>query len=85
MKIGGSRQRAVDSVADMPDHPLPDAVALRDRASGRFLASGGVWTTDESEALRLDEREAADVLRRFACEPHALDLVRLEDSTLAVA
>ena len=69
----------------MAEHHFPAAVALRDRASGRFLASGAAWTTDEAQALRLAEHEAADVRRRFVCERDGVDLVALEGETLAVA
>ena len=69
----------------MSERPLPTVVALRDRASGRFLAVGPSWSDDPSEALLLDERAAADVVRRFACEPEGVEVVAPVDAGRAVA
>jgi hypothetical protein len=59
----------------MSDRPYRPVVALRDRASGRYLGQGAQWSADADGALLLDEVEAAGVVRRFACEPGALELV----------
>ena len=66
----------------MSERPFPQIVALRDRASGRYLGAGAAWCAHAGDALRLEEAEAIDVVRRFACEPHAIELVpvdRLDD------
>ena len=54
---------------------LPPVVAVRDRASGRYLASGSSWSIEPEAALLLDEAEARTLLGRFACEPEAIELV----------
>ena len=59
----------------MSDRPYRPVVALRDRASGRYLGDGLQWSADAADALLLDRVEAASVVRRFACEPEALELV----------
>ena len=51
-------------------------VAVRDRASGRYLATGASWSADAADALLLDELEAVELLARFACEPDGMELVR---------
>jgi hypothetical protein len=50
-------------------------VALRDRASGCFLADGATWSSRVERALVLDRDEARELVRRFACEPDAIELV----------
>ena len=69
----------------MTERSSPTAVAVRQRASGRFLAVGATWTADEGEALVLDLRDAASVIARFVCEPDAVDVVALDRRCLAVA
>jgi hypothetical protein len=63
----------------MSERPFRNAVALRDRASGRYLGAGTIWCDDADGALVLDELEAAAVVRRFACEPEALELVPAQE------
>lgn len=63
----------------MSEHPFSPAVALRDRASGRFLVVGAMFTGDAEDALLLDATEASDVLRRFACEPSAVEVVGADE------
>ena len=53
----------------------PRPVALRDRATNRFLASGAEWSHDPRRALVVDESEAVSLVARFACEPEAVELV----------
>ena len=69
----------------MSERRFPETVAVRDRRSGRYLAHGANWTDDPSAALVVDGRAAADVVRRFACEPHALEVVAIADGCRAVA
>ena len=69
----------------MSERPFPTVVALRDRASGRFLAAGPSWSEDPAEALLVDERAAADLVRRFVCEAGAVELVAPVDAGRAVA
>ena len=59
----------------MPEHPRNDVVAVRDRASGRYLVAGPGWSARPSEALLLDEQEARGTIARFSCEPDAVELV----------
>lgn len=63
----------------------PAVVAVRDRATGRYLALGAAWTDDAAEALHLGPDAAATVVVRFACEPAALEVVAVEDACRAVA
>ena len=69
----------------MSERPITTAVALRDRASGRFLAPGAWWTDDDQLAVIVDAEEAEAVVRRFACEPDAIELVAAGDVRRAVA
>lgn len=69
----------------MSDRRFPTSVAIRDRASGRFLAVGAAWTSDEDGALVLGVEEAAEAVRRLACEAEALELVAAATDRLAVA
>ena len=69
----------------MAEHPITTAVAMRDRATGRFLAAGAWWTDDEHLAVVVDAEEAQAVVRRFACEPGAIELVASGDVRRAVA
>ena len=59
----------------MSERPLDQVVALRDRGSGRYLVAGAGWSTDAASAVLLAELEAIEVVRRFSCEPHAIELV----------
>ena len=58
-------------------------VAVRDRASGSYLASGASWTPNAAHALVLDESVARALVARFACEPDAVELV--DASSLSVS
>ena len=70
----------------MSERPITTAsVAVRERASGRFLATGAAWTDDERRALVIDEAEATALVRRFACERDAIELVALGERGRAVA
>lgn len=51
------------------------AVAVRDRASGRYLSVGATWSPDIGDALVLDPDDARRFVRRFACEVDAFELV----------
>ena len=51
------------------------AVAVRDRASGRYLSMGMTWSPDAGDAVLLDPDEARRFVRRFACEGDAIELV----------
>jgi hypothetical protein len=53
-------------------------VAVRDRATGHYLAAGPAWSPHGADALRLEPADAADWVRRFACEP-AVEVVDLTD------
>ena len=59
----------------MSERRIPPVVAVRDRASGRYLAAGATWTTRADAALVLEAAEAQAVIRRFACEPDGVELV----------
>ena len=60
-------------------------VAVRDRATGLFLAGGG-WVADGAGALVLARAEALELVRRFSCEPDGIELVDgAERRDLAVA
>jgi hypothetical protein len=59
----------------MSERPFPTAVALRDRASGRYLVESAAWSDDERDALLLDPTEAERIVVRFSCEPHAIEVV----------
>lgn len=59
----------------MSERPTTNVVALRDRASGRYLALGTRWSAEPADALLLDESEARAAVRRYACEPEAIELV----------
>jgi hypothetical protein len=59
-------------VSERPAFPV---VAVRDRASGRYLGAGATWTADADGALVLGRDEARALIGRFACEPDALELV----------
>lgn len=59
----------------MSERPFSVVVAVRDRASGRFLSAAAQWSDDLADALVLDAREAALWVRRFACEPQAVEVV----------
>jgi hypothetical protein len=54
---------------------IDGVVVVRERASGRYLASGITWTCDGDGALRLTAGDARELLRRFACEPDGVELV----------
>lgn len=62
----------------MSERSFSTAVAVRERASGRFLAAGAVWTEQQDQALVLEPREAAGIVRRFACEPDGIEVVGIE-------
>ena len=69
----------------MSERPITNAVAVRDRASGRYLAAGAWWTDDEQLAVIVDAEDAKAVVRRFACESGAIELVAAGDVRRAVA
>lgn len=69
------RSRRVGSFDGMSERPSSAAVALRERSSGRYLATGATWSADVVDAIVLEELEAREVVRRFACEPEAVELV----------
>jgi len=61
----------------------PRPVALRDRATNRYLASGAEWSPDVTRALVVEEAEALELVRRFACEPAAVELVETDHRAVA--
>jgi hypothetical protein len=61
----------------------PRPVTLRDRATNRYLASGAEWSPDATRALVVERAEAAELVRRFACEPWALELVETDQRAVA--
>jgi hypothetical protein len=61
----------------------PRPVALHDRATNRYLVSGAEWSLDVTRALVVDEAEAVELLRRFACEPAAVELVDADERAVA--
>ena len=63
-------------------------VALRDRATRHFLVAGAGWAAGEGHPLVLERDHAVELVRRFACEPDAVELVDVDDlaaADLAVA
>jgi hypothetical protein len=58
-------------------------VTLRDRATNRYLASGAEWSADVARALVVDRAEAVELVRRFACEPSAIELVAADERAVA--
>ena len=67
----------------MSEPTLRRGVAVRDRASGRYLGVGPRWSDDPTDALVLDEAEAVEIGRRFLCEPVAIELVTVERRAVA--
>jgi hypothetical protein len=61
----------------------PRPVTLRDRATNRYLASGAEWSPDVRRALVVERDEAAELVRRFACEPSAVELVEADQRAVA--
>jgi hypothetical protein len=61
----------------------PCPVALRDRATNRYLSSGAEWSPDARDALVLDRDDAVALLGRFACEPQAIELVDAAERAVA--
>ena len=61
----------------------PCPVALRDRATNRFLSSGAEWSHDATRALVVERDEAVALLQRFACEPDGVELVDVAERAVA--
>jgi hypothetical protein len=72
---GGLPQRRPHRFGRMSERPFPTPVALRDRASGRYLATGATWTDDAGDAVVVDRVEAERIVVRFSCEPDAVEVV----------
>ena len=61
----------------------PCPVALRDRATNRYLVSGAEWSPDVRLALVVEEAVAQELVRRFACEAEAVELVDAAERAVA--
>ena len=61
----------------------PRPVSLRDRATNRYLSEGAEWSLDVARALVVERDEALGLLRRFACEPEAVELVDAAERAVA--
>jgi hypothetical protein len=61
----------------------PCPVSLRDRATSRYLSPGAEWSLDAARAIVLERDDALALLRRFACEPEAIDLVDAAERAVA--